>query len=1093
MHMQSARSVFPKCAAMRLIGRSFHNLTPPPTCYVVAMAEIAGTAVGIVSLSIEICRGLVSYIDGVKNAKSKAEKLHSETERLANLLELLDNTIEKLDPNDCIDASGTGIVACADALESIRKTVGDDSTALGSKPRSSFKVLAKRLAAPFKEADVKYKKDVLNSIQLSLQTALHALQIDQQRRDTESTERLISQFARSTMSGMQDLSDRQQQLALSTASQSHDHRQLLLSNLIATEQNFESLRYEMVAVQRSLQPLSTNATSLATLSQLGSALIRIESKLDQISPCSTIASVSASSKMTTWKKPSRPARGRCTCQRHGAARTFLRWPISVAYASSFHHNTGCPLATSQEIMTDLRLEVSICSFMLGRHFKISLGYSSNSSSTSIPAGLECIRFVTEDSPGFKLLGDLHASAWHPRFDLKSHLADIDACAHELTRHFETRQISAYDRLLGGQTFLHYACEILPLPAVHRKLPEDAARWERQRASHWAKMIAILTEYMPLQKNETDGYGMTCLDIVTRFAAVRDLPHILPVAMCLLKHDVRLSSWGLRHGMKIMSSLPLKNFPELLLITDDLDEGLGLILCGSRDEFEVFVGYHSAKKSSFLTESFRLYEAATRAHWREGCSIMHEAGIVLRSRFLISRTLLEVAVEHKDVDMVRFWLNVRKTADKESVDLIGDLARAYGIAACRPASEDALETVLTELVQQRRTIREMMEHHDVTLPCTFLPGMLLDAHANCALSVLEEQCIDVPAHLYPETPIVYSAAPSTWNRPIVVRAWQRLFESGFQDISKAAILCHHGVTNSSVLGPYIEAMSYYETDPSSFYPCIEWLLEHGASLEDPWEGCSGCNTTAAHLIGTAMARRIKCYSAELKFCALELSVLHSRLVDECSCSCSTRGCLPVTAYWKTRTRRSVSLRMTANIKYSSGSQHKHWKRESSMWLAGILGEHVDTITEIIRLILFTLLDLRHTCCNFENIIWRIRSILSSSDSDFPIHQSAAYIRRVKKEDAYLASLLEELVPKFDAAFDVFGGTFSDFVKTQLMPQMEDVLERLKEDDKTEFGQKRREMGVWMESDDEEEDEQSVVEVDDDEDALDSEEDVDSEED
>ncbi|KAH9872379.1 hypothetical protein IAQ61_005214 [Plenodomus lingam] len=207
------------------------------------MAEIA---IGIISLSIPICQGLISYIDGFKNAKSKAEQIRSESERLASLLELLDNTIGKLDHNECVTASRTGIIACASALESIRKSVGEPTKVVGSKPRFSFQVLAKRFAAPFKEADVKYRKDVLSN--------------------AEKVECLITQLARSNHDSMQQILTRHQDFAQSTLSYNDEQRLLSQHETTASEQRVESFRHDIASVQMTLQSMTSNIAHLATLS-----------------------------------------------------------------------------------------------------------------------------------------------------------------------------------------------------------------------------------------------------------------------------------------------------------------------------------------------------------------------------------------------------------------------------------------------------------------------------------------------------------------------------------------------------------------------------------------------------------------------------------------------------------------------------------------------------------------------------------------------------------------------------------------------------------------------------------------------------------
>jgi hypothetical protein len=140
------------------------------------MAELAATVVGIVSFSLQICKGLTWYLDGVKNSKNRAEQISSEMDRLANLLELLETVIRVFDHHELLEATRVGIVACAEAVEVVRSKIQASSQCVG-KPgaQKSFKERTKRLVYPFKEADLKHWKEVVTNTQQTLQTAFNAL------------------------------------------------------------------------------------------------------------------------------------------------------------------------------------------------------------------------------------------------------------------------------------------------------------------------------------------------------------------------------------------------------------------------------------------------------------------------------------------------------------------------------------------------------------------------------------------------------------------------------------------------------------------------------------------------------------------------------------------------------------------------------------------------------------------------------------------------------------------------------------------------------------------------------------------------------
>ena len=59
-----------------------------------------------------------------------------------------------------------------------------------------------------------------------------------------------------------------------------------------------------------------------------------------------------------------------------------------------------------------------------------------------------------------------------------------------------------------------------------------------------------------------------------------------------------------------------------------------------------------------------------------------------------------------------------------------------------------------------------------------------------------------------------------------------------------------------------------------------------------------------------------------------------------------------------------------------------------------------------------------------------------------------------------SLLEDLVPLFDARYDTHDGDLLSFVDDVLIPEVEVVLNRLKQEDETAYTTGRRGIGVVM---------------------------------
>ncbi|KAL6707512.1 hypothetical protein ACN47E_004082 [Coniothyrium glycines] len=100
---------------------------------------------------------------------------------------------------------------------------------------------------------------------------------------------------------------------------------------------------------------------------------------------------------------------------------------------------------------------------------------------------------------------------------------------------------------------------------------------------------------------------------------------------------------------------------------------------------------------------------------------------------------------------------------------------------------------------------------------------------------------------------------------------------------------------------------------------------------------------------------------------------------------------------------------------------------------------------------------------------------------PRHEPAM-LARIKREDAKLRNILEDLVPNLDREYERFGNDFWTFLDDHMIPVVHKVLKRLAKEDKTEYAAGRRELGVVMqyidESEDEPESETSEVEVEED---------------
>jgi uncharacterized phage infection (PIP) family protein YhgE len=140
------------------------------------MAEIfstVGSAVGVVSLGIQISKGLVWFIEHAKDANDSVSQIQNQMDQLSSILEALESAIDKLQATDSKKATQAGVLACAGALEKIRTKLASVN---GPKPSKKLS-LKERLMFPFRQGKLSQLKEVLESVQGNLDTALMVLQM----------------------------------------------------------------------------------------------------------------------------------------------------------------------------------------------------------------------------------------------------------------------------------------------------------------------------------------------------------------------------------------------------------------------------------------------------------------------------------------------------------------------------------------------------------------------------------------------------------------------------------------------------------------------------------------------------------------------------------------------------------------------------------------------------------------------------------------------------------------------------------------------------------------------------------------------------
>ncbi|KAH9215897.1 hypothetical protein DL95DRAFT_460743 [Leptodontidium sp. 2 PMI_412] len=151
--------------------------------------DIAGSAVGIISLGIQLCNGIISYYNGYRRQDADLDKTLQSLETLKGLLISLDAplnglasssqafTAPAMNVEECITQCNTSLVELQNYLDKCR-----DVLPAGSKSKRSlgdtFKIQVKKALFPFRRDSLDSLKDNVDRVRKNLDTAFDILHLN---------------------------------------------------------------------------------------------------------------------------------------------------------------------------------------------------------------------------------------------------------------------------------------------------------------------------------------------------------------------------------------------------------------------------------------------------------------------------------------------------------------------------------------------------------------------------------------------------------------------------------------------------------------------------------------------------------------------------------------------------------------------------------------------------------------------------------------------------------------------------------------------------------------------------------------------------
>ncbi|KAJ4294199.1 hypothetical protein N0V90_007889 [Kalmusia sp. IMI 367209] len=435
---------------------------------------MADAAIGSVSLAIELCKGLVWYIESARSAKDRLSQVAEDVSNLAVNLELLNSIIKTRPDSPSRDAALAGIISCGKALEKIEKKLGTGTQTDETNFRNHLRVLRQRLVFPFKQGDILFLKNTLEDMKHTLQLVLSMLQLE----TLNDTNRQVAQLVQSTDSSRCFL--REQLKALQHESLRHKFYQNLLLRSTGDEISQRVIEVQAGAndVRNHLQPLALNVSTISTrLSQLEMKLNKmVLTKLDPPSVNKDISNFSdiAQDMMRIRRKIAKTTtpRKRCSCQDQINTTIYFRWPFQLERTQTIIHSPSCQYGPIERTVTSLQMRFDMCSILLGQKVHIAFALSSGAGGTTVSkVVLECTRVVSESSPAFALVRSFYSPAYResPRYkelSSKFHLTNSDMArlyqwqeveniklyqttVETLAKLFQSGKASPYDKLSNG--------------------------------------------------------------------------------------------------------------------------------------------------------------------------------------------------------------------------------------------------------------------------------------------------------------------------------------------------------------------------------------------------------------------------------------------------------------------------------------------------------------------------------------------------------------------------------------------------------------------------------------------------------------------
>lgn len=196
----------------------------------------AGTAIGIVSLGIQVCEGLLKYYHGVKGYENDIQETYKETKSLSKTFALLKTSLQAVASQTLATRAQECLVECQDGIQQLDAKLSRLHKEAPAGLRQKAQAGALRMIYPLQKKPLEELKTIAQNMTRHLNLAIQVITLDsgqsierptdEIKTTVESTEALTTKLQVTTL-------DTQQQVSTTAAN---------VETLLSTEQSKELAR-----------------------------------------------------------------------------------------------------------------------------------------------------------------------------------------------------------------------------------------------------------------------------------------------------------------------------------------------------------------------------------------------------------------------------------------------------------------------------------------------------------------------------------------------------------------------------------------------------------------------------------------------------------------------------------------------------------------------------------------------------------------------------------------------------------------------------------------------------------------------------------